>query len=305
MSRLSRLALRDLETLSAYVDGTLSPAERQAVEGRLEQDPSLRQVLKEIRTTSALLRALPQVRPPHNFTLTPEMAGVRSGRLRTPFLQLATAVATLAFVITVGVDVLGGAMPGVALRAAAPAPEMAAEAPAELAAADALEAGTAATLAETAVAEKAVVEQTIAVAQAPLEAPAATPTAQAQVEEYASRAAPTVGGAAEAPPAPSEAAAAPMLGAEPVVSQECEACGPDLVLPTTAPEGMVAATAVPEAQWVTQEAAAQVVEPPAERPAPEARLRRGVPALRWLEIGLGAAALLLGGVTLWARRRAR
>ena len=293
MSRLSRLAPRDLDALSAYADGALSPAEQQALERRLQQDPALRWALQEIRTTSSLLRELPQVRPPRNFTLTPEMAGVRSGWLRTPLLQLATAVATLAFVITVGVDVFGGSVQSAAFRAAAPAQEMLMEAPAEVAA-DALEAGAAATVAETA-----------AVAAAPMEVVTATPTAAVQAEEYANREAPAVGGAAPMAPVPSAAATPAPMAAAPTLSGECEVCGPDLVLPTAAPQDKVAVTAVPEGVAVTQETAAQVIEPPAVEPAPEAHLRAGVPTMRWLEIGLGAAALLLGAVTLWARRRAR
>jgi anti-sigma factor RsiW len=295
MSRLSRLAPRDLDALSAYADGALSPAERQAMERRLEQDPALRQALKEIRTTSALLRALPEVRPPRNFTLTPETAGVRSGWLRTPLLQLATAVATLAFVLTVGVDVFGGSVQSAAFRAAAPAQEIAMEAPAVLGAADALEADAGATVAETAV-----------VAAAPMGTPAATPTAAVQAEEYANREAPTAGGAGMVPPAPSQApTAAPMLEAAPAVSGECEACGADLVLPTAAPQDKVAATAAAEEVAVTREPTVQVGELPAEAPVPETWARAGLPAVRWVEIGLGAVALFLGVVTLRARRRAR
>ena len=309
MSRLSHLTPRDLEALSAYADGALSPAERLGVERRLEQEPALREALKELRATSALLRGLPQVRPPHNFTLSPEMAGVRSGWLRTPFLQLATALATLAFVITVGVDVFGGMMPSAALRAAAPAQELAMEAPAEIAAADALEAGAVPVAAETAAAEKATVEETAVVAAPPMEIIAATPTAGVQAEEYANREAPAVGGAAVGP-VPSEAAtAAPLLEAQPTTGLDCEACSAELELPTAAAQDMAAVTAVPEGALVTEEAAIQVIEPPAEapaeEPAPEAHLRRGLSAVRRLEIGLGAVALFLGAITLWVRRRAR
>jgi anti-sigma factor RsiW len=304
MSRLSRLVPRDLDTLSAYADGALSGAERIALEKRLEQDPALREALKEIRTTSALLRSLPQVRPPHSFTLTPEMAGVR---LRTPFLQLATAVAVVAFAVTVGVDVFGGMVPTGALRAAAPAHEVAVEAPAEFAAADALEAGAVATAAETAVVEKAVVEETVEVAAAPMEAPAATPTAEALAEEYANRQEPTVGGAVGMQAAPTPAAPAPEM--EPTASRRCEACGPELVLPTAESHVQVAATPGVEGASVTQEAAAQAVEPTpalaAAAPVPETRVPGGLPGIRWLEIGLGTVALLLGAVTLWARARTR
>src|SRR3972149_5884125 len=147
MSRLSRLTPRDLESLSAYADGALLPMERRDIDARLAQDPALRQALAQIRAPSSLLRALPQVRPPRSFTLTPEMAGIRSVRLRYPLLQLATAVATLALIVTVGVDMFGGATSNAAFRAAAPAEEMALQAPAAMpalppgAGADALEAG--------------------------------------------------------------------------------------------------------------------------------------------------------------------
>src|SRR5512137_335253 len=127
MSRLTRLAPRDLESLSAYADGALPPAERQALEERLNREPALRQALQELRATSAVLRKLPEVRPPHSFALTPDMAGIRSGWLRAPVLHLATAVAALAFFVTVGVDVFAGPLQTGALRAAAPAQEMSAE----------------------------------------------------------------------------------------------------------------------------------------------------------------------------------
>jgi anti-sigma factor RsiW len=309
MSRLSRLTPRDLEALSAYADGALSPAERLAVERRLEQEPALREALRELRATSALLHGLPQVRPPHNFTLSPEMAGVRSGWLRTPFLQLATAVAMLALVVTVGVDVFGSMLPSAALRAAAPAQELAVEAPSEFAAEDALEAGAVPALGETAAAEKAAVEETAVVAAAPAAVLAATPTAAVQAEEYANREAPTVGGAAIAPVPSESAIATPRLEAQPTTRLECEACSAELELPTAALQDMAAVTAVPEGESATEEVAGQVTEPPAEAivesPAPEARLRGGLPALRWVEIGLGAIALMLGTITLWARRRAR
>ncbi|MBM3123399.1 MAG: anti-sigma factor, partial [Chloroflexi bacterium] len=64
MTRLSRLPPRDLEALSAYADGRLSAAERQALDARLGSDTELRTALDQIRATASLLRALPSVRPP-------------------------------------------------------------------------------------------------------------------------------------------------------------------------------------------------------------------------------------------------
>lgn len=298
MSRLSHLTPRDLETLSAYADGALSPAERRDTDARLAQDPALRQALAQIRATSTLLRALPQVRPPRSFTLTPEMAGIRSGRRRYPLLQLATAVATLAFVVTVGVDMFGGTFSNAAFRAAAPAEEMALQAPAAMpalpteAGADALAAGALQSAAGTSVPEAAA-----------MDAQAATPTA---ASEDAIREAPNLGGAGVAPPAVSETGtAAPLLEAGSAASGGCEACGgePQVLQPT--PLEKFAAEATPEAAKVTQEVVAQTLPPTPEATALEARQASGLPVMRWLEIGLAAVALTLAGVTLRARRRAR
>lgn len=285
MIRLSRLTPRDLDALSAYADGALAPAERQAVETRLAQDPVLRQALKEIRATSALLRALPQVRPPRSFALTPDMAAMRPGWLRYPGLQLATAVATLAFMVTVGVDLFGGAASSAAFRAAAPAEEMLMEAPAVQSVlptqvgADALEAG------------------------AP---PAGTATATMPASESAKLEAPGVGGGGELPPAAQDAVTAvPLLEAGPAASGECEACGGEMELPPAAPQEKIADAPTPEAPPVGQDAAAQAMTASAEEPAPETREPRGLPPVRWLEIGLAGVALTLAAVTLRARRRAR
>ncbi len=66
-----------------------------------------------------------------------------------------------------------------------------------------------------------------------------------------------------------------------------------------------AAESSPEAAMVTQEMEAQTVAPMPEATALEARRPGGLPALRWVEIGLAAVALALAAVTFRARRRAR
>jgi anti-sigma factor RsiW len=298
MGRLSRLTPRDLESLSAYADGALLPAERREFDARLAQDPALRQALQQIRATSALLRSLPPVRPPRNFTLTPEMAGVRTGRPRFPVLQLATVVATLAFVVTVGVDMFGVAGSGAILRAAAPAEEMAMQAPAAMSAlpteavAEALELGTMPTGAGTAVSEAAA-----------MDALAATPTA---ASEYANREAPGVGDAGEIPPtAPDAGTAAPLLEAAAAAGGGCEACGGEMQLPPPAPQDKVVGEATPGAAVVTQEAEVQPLRPAPEETGLEARQPAGLPAVRWLELGLATVALALAAITLRTRRRAR
>jgi anti-sigma factor RsiW len=65
----------DIEQLSAYLDGVLSDSERAVLEVRLNTDPDLRAELDELRQTIALVKALPPMRAPRNFTLTREMVG--------------------------------------------------------------------------------------------------------------------------------------------------------------------------------------------------------------------------------------
>jgi hypothetical protein len=138
MKRLSELPDRTLEQLSAYLDGELSAPDAARLESALQADPVLRSSLEELRSVTRLMAALPPKRAPRSFTLRPSMVGKRPGRLTYPRLQLATALATLVFLMTYGVDLLTAGAP-LARQAS-----LAAEAPMPLAAApemDALEGG--------------------------------------------------------------------------------------------------------------------------------------------------------------------
>ena len=92
---------RDLELLSAYLDGQLNPSDSARLESRLASDESLRAALDHLRSTRSLLRQLPSRRAPRNFTLTPQMAGIKPPTPRAvPAFRFATAIATFLFVIT-------------------------------------------------------------------------------------------------------------------------------------------------------------------------------------------------------------
>jgi anti-sigma factor RsiW len=65
----------DQELLSAYVDGELTDRERAEVEQRLTHNPQLRAALDDLRQTVALVRSLPDLKAPRNFTLNPAMYG--------------------------------------------------------------------------------------------------------------------------------------------------------------------------------------------------------------------------------------
>jgi anti-sigma factor RsiW len=118
-----RISQRDLEAISAYLDGQLSQRERARLEARLKTDPGLREAYEQIHHTRAILRSLPAVRAPRNFTLTPQMVRAkRSPAPAYPVLRLASVVATLLFVLVMVGDL-------VTPRSVALAPVM--EAPAE------------------------------------------------------------------------------------------------------------------------------------------------------------------------------
>jgi hypothetical protein len=94
-------SFRDVEKLSAYLDGQLKPSEIVRLESRLQSDPELATILKELRQTRSLLRQLPQRRAPRNFTLTPKMVGQKPPLPRTyPVFRFATVLATLLFFFT-------------------------------------------------------------------------------------------------------------------------------------------------------------------------------------------------------------
>jgi anti-sigma factor RsiW len=86
---------RDVEQLSAYLDGQLKDSEATKLESLLKTNPELISLLDELRQSRAILRQLPQRRAPRNFTLTPEMVGQRPPLPRTyPLFRFATAMAT-------------------------------------------------------------------------------------------------------------------------------------------------------------------------------------------------------------------
>ena len=65
-------SFRDVQQLSAYLDGQLKPSEAARLESRLQSEPGLASIFEELRQTRSLLRQLPQRRAPRNFTLTPK-----------------------------------------------------------------------------------------------------------------------------------------------------------------------------------------------------------------------------------------
>ena len=101
------LSERDWAQLSAYLDGKLNARQRAALERRLAAEPHLRQALTELHETVALLRALPTLPAPRNFTLDPTLYGRAPRRWRVAAaLQLSGALGTALAVVLIVLGVL-------------------------------------------------------------------------------------------------------------------------------------------------------------------------------------------------------
>ncbi|MCI0361593.1 MAG: zf-HC2 domain-containing protein, partial [Planctomycetaceae bacterium] len=88
------------ELLSAYLDGELSPAEREQIESHLAADPEARQLLDELRVLSSQVRELPRIAAESEFTERVIQAvraaeAVRNGELTPGSVARAAALADI------------------------------------------------------------------------------------------------------------------------------------------------------------------------------------------------------------------
>jgi len=119
------------ESLSAYIDGELTPRERARVEQHLKECPACTEDLRTLRQTVALLKELPVIPAPRSFAVRPRVAKLRPAPARSAWgyglLKGATAVAALLFVLLIGGDLALHTFGGTAVSwaPAAPAPEAA------------------------------------------------------------------------------------------------------------------------------------------------------------------------------------
>jgi hypothetical protein len=215
------------------------------------------------------------------------MAGVRPRRPAYPALRLATALATVAFLLVSGVDVLTRGLSRMALGAAAPAPPV--EAP-MLGAAPANE-GLAE--GEQPPQERALASElppTPPALQAFADALAGTPTA-------AEEGLPPVYGGGEPPEASPAGTLVGIGGGGPLPTMAAGlALSPSKTstptpTPTPSPTPTATPTPVPQLTIVAVE-------------IPEAGGPPGLGPLRWAEILLGAAVVVFAVFSLWFRREA-
>lgn len=114
--------LRDLENLSAYLDGQLDSKESTRLESRLKSDPELESALRDLRSARGILRQLPSRKAPRNFTLTRQMAGLKPPLPRSyPLIRFATVFAAVLFLFSFTANALTP-MFSLSFGAAAPAP---------------------------------------------------------------------------------------------------------------------------------------------------------------------------------------
>lgn len=274
------------ETLNAYLDNVLAPAERDRLEGQLARDANLRTELEQLRVVKLQLRAMPRRRVPRSFALDPALYGRPKAQ---PLLQLypvlrgATAMTAFLLIFVVALGIFSGQFGGVG--APAPAAEVAvSQVEEEAAPAESAEVPAPLLATEPAAEERAAEEGAAAGTTTELAAP------EAITEDL------TITGAY--PPVESTAAAE---SADSVPVPEGE-----LQLDNTADVEPTATTIAPE---IPTEVAA-FEEPVAEQPAPEqdaplANERSTIDLLRVVQIALGAAFLLLFILWLLARRRVR
>jgi anti-sigma factor RsiW len=98
---------RDIELLSSYLDGQLSPSESARLESRISADPELADAFNDIRAARGILRKLPVRKAPRNFTLTRKMVGLKPPLPRSySFFRFSTAFATVLLVLTFAANTL-------------------------------------------------------------------------------------------------------------------------------------------------------------------------------------------------------
>ena len=99
----------DVDTLSAYLDHQIAPAERARVEGHLADCITCRDELDGLRRTVMLLQALPRVPVPRAFTLSEAQVGIRRPEPRPAWVGWTrglAAVTAIALVAVVAVSLL-------------------------------------------------------------------------------------------------------------------------------------------------------------------------------------------------------
>ncbi len=112
---------RDIELLSAYLDGQLDPADSARLESRLSSDPEFASAFSDLRLAREVLRKLPARKAPRNFILTRKMVRIKPPLPRAySAFRFSGAFAALLLLISFAANLL---VPRISFGAAAPAPQ--------------------------------------------------------------------------------------------------------------------------------------------------------------------------------------
>ena len=100
------IPIKDLEKLSAYLDGQLNPNELVDLQNRLSQDNLLRDELIQMRRTRAVIQSLPRRKAPRNFTISKDMVLAVRPSASQPIFGFVSAVAILLLLVILVSDFL-------------------------------------------------------------------------------------------------------------------------------------------------------------------------------------------------------
>lgn len=103
------ISTKELLQVSAYIDGAMSPKEKQAFEAHLASSATLHKELLDYVHLKAALRSLPHKKAPRNFTLSPERVQVRKAVPRlAPAFSFASAGVAILLMLAFGSEYLLG-----------------------------------------------------------------------------------------------------------------------------------------------------------------------------------------------------
>ena len=103
------------EALGAYLDNALTPAERTRFEQQLAADPALRAELEQMRLLKLQMRAMPRRRVPRSFALNPALYGRPKPQPMMqlyPVLRGATALTAFFLIFTLALGAFRGQFAG-------------------------------------------------------------------------------------------------------------------------------------------------------------------------------------------------
>lgn len=123
---------KDWQNLNAYLDGQLTPAQREHFELKLHSSANLQQARLELQQTKDLLRKSTAIKSPHHFTLTAADVERLKPQHRfnwLPALSISSALATIMMIFTIFFEMVANPVPMSKSIAPASSEMLAAQAP--------------------------------------------------------------------------------------------------------------------------------------------------------------------------------